>query len=54
MTIENVNVQIDKVKLHGGSDTPPDKKKKKKKKDDETKIPQSEKDVEGLTYLTED
>jgi len=54
MPVENVSVSVDKVVLKGGHDTPPEKKKKKKKDDDETKIPYSEKDVEGLTYITED
>lgn len=54
MSVENASVSVDKVILKGGHDTPPDMKKKKKKKDDETKIPYSEKDVEGLTYIIED
>ena len=53
MNNEKLNITIDKVVLKGGHDEPPTKK-KKKKSDNETKIPQSEKDVEGLTYITED
>jgi len=54
MSEEKVVIDITRVVLKGGHDTPPEKKKKKKKKDDEdAKIPQSERDVDGLTYLEE-
>lgn len=61
MNKEYINI-TDSFKTIGGHDVPPDKKKekeeeknkKKKKNENETKIPSSEKDVDGLTYIEED
>ena len=51
MATENVVIN-DSFKITGGHDTPP--KKDKKTDEIENKIPISEKDVEGLTYIQED
>ncbi len=54
MTIENININDD-FKVFGGHDKPPKKKTiKENEENEETKIPFSENDVIGLTFIQED
>lgn len=51
MAEEKVFVDVTSVVLKGGHDKPPKKKKEDEDDKKKTKIPQSENDVDGLTYI---